>query len=67
MQVLMKSKNDCNSVPEQMYLENGRVWLMNEMYELVILEAGQLLVMTRFGGRGNTLTAERWKSELWDC
>lgn len=34
---------------------------MNEMYELVILEVGQFLVMTRFGGRDNTSAGERKK------
>lgn len=37
---------------------------MNGMYELVILEVGQFLVMTRFGGRDgrdNTLAGERQK------
>lgn len=61
MKVLMKSKNSCSSVPERMYLEKRRMWLMNEIYELVILEAGQFLGMTRFLERDNSSAAKRQK------
>lgn len=37
------------------------MWLTNGMYELVIVEAGQFLVITRSLGRSNTLAAERQK------
>lgn len=61
MKVLMKSKNCCSRVLEQMHLENRRMWLMNGMSELTILEAGQFRVITRSLDRGNTLAAERQK------
>ena len=61
MKVLMKSKNCCSRVLEQMNLENRRMWLMNGMSELTILEAGQFRVITRPLDTGNTLAAERQK------